>query len=242
MNPQQGFSLQDFLSLCDDHGLLDTKEEIDAFQTACAKWISDQALTKSKLSLCEVGCGFGRLYPGLKSVKILGKACDYTGVDASPEYISHFHRNHPEARLFVFDVLEDDLSLLGKFDIVFLPYTLIHLFSRAEQERLLISLQAILHEDGVLIIDRMSPEIFGNNLPEGEQKAVVPVPRADRTTAFQATIYFLSESYYEQTFASAGFSSVDIVPYLFVGKSRQQYMVLRSSRAVGSAQLKASGM
>ena len=64
-------------------------------------------------SICDLGCGFGDLYPYL--LKRFGQV-EYFGVDISPKLIAQAKEKYPEASFLVCDILEEDVD--GKFDFI----------------------------------------------------------------------------------------------------------------------------
>ena len=64
-------------------------------------------------SVCDLGCGFGDLYPYL--LKRFGDV-EYFGIDISPKLIGKAKEKYPDASFAVFDILEYDIS--RKFDFI----------------------------------------------------------------------------------------------------------------------------
>ena len=61
----------------------------------------------SETSVCDIGCGFGDLYPYLLQKF---KKVDFLGVDLGEKLIEEASRRYPEARFMVCDILQAPLN------------------------------------------------------------------------------------------------------------------------------------
>lgn len=68
---------------------------------------------KSRVSLLDVGCGYGGLY---EHARAHGVDLDYTGIDVVPEMIEHAKHRSPSAQFACKDVFDD--TLLDQYDYV----------------------------------------------------------------------------------------------------------------------------
>jgi SAM-dependent methyltransferase len=218
-NPQAVVPLRDFVRLCETNNFNETRQEIEAFLFSCLNHLHSKPLT-GVVRVCEIGCGFGRLYTGLVGLKEY--TIDYVGVDASLEAITLFRQKHSDANVHVADICVDDLSHIGKFDVIFLPYTFIHLFEFNEQKDILAKLKFLLEDGGVIIVDILDPQLLGES-GDCVKDAIILKESGDTC---QLRVYMASRNNYPHLVDASGLSIKGGVPYKFGGISRQEYLVL----------------
>jgi SAM-dependent methyltransferase len=133
--------------------------EIELILFACLRHAPNLTAT-GKLSVCEIECGEGRTYRDMLDTPFERVRFEYTGIDSSVGKIKRFHQRHPEARLFVADVVKEELPQIGLFDVVYLSSAYLQRHGIAEQEIILKVASSLLKGNGLVIADQYPQHYF----------------------------------------------------------------------------------
>lgn len=233
-NPQEGFSPEDFLHLWAKYKLY-PEPEMEALREVLGKYLpplQPSVFGRTPVLLCEVGCCIGRLYPPLLELK--GYEVSYVGVDVRKDYLRFFRAHHPNAEIYHFDVLDKCLSALlsefrlSHFDVVYLPYTLIHLFPVNVQIELMSKLATALRPGGIMVIDILLKKETEEEQSEEQEfsgHATGSIPRKNKEP-LEIAVHLGDEMLYEDSTQVTKLKVKGWVPYLFAGRSPQRYLVL----------------
>ena len=88
----------------------DTRFDCLGYSVEAAGWGSRES---QELRICDLGCGFGDLYPYLWK---RFRKVDYLGIDLSEKLVAEARRRHPDAEFLVLDILESGVE--RNFDYV----------------------------------------------------------------------------------------------------------------------------
>ncbi|MCL1901267.1 MAG: methyltransferase domain-containing protein [Firmicutes bacterium] len=154
---------------------------------------------KSAGRVIDIGCGPGNSTILLKKVY---KNANMVGIDNSPNMIQKAKQEYPEITWILKDIA-DDMSDLGKFDIVF-SNSVLHWLP--DHTKLLPRLFDLLNEDGVIAIQ--IPYFFGTPIYRPLYNLVESKKWDSYITVKQPTTYNDVGFYYD--LLSAHFSSFDI--------------------------------
>lgn len=220
-NPQEGISREDVLKMWAKYKLY-PEPELAAFKESLDKYLKpNRIFEKPPIRLLEVGCGQGRMYPGLPELE--GYDISYVGIDIRRDYLRDFKRHYPQAELYLFDVLQRNLVELEMFDVVYAPYTFIHLFPLHVQVELIAKLSTGIRPGGLMVIDTL--------IKEGQKEPVETfalIPRVNKEP-LRLPVWLGTEEFYEEATKITHLSVAGWVSYIFAKRSPQKYLVLQKT-------------
>lgn len=233
-DPQKNLSAEDFARLCLKAKLF-PEYEMEALKKVLQTYFvpSHHIRLENRIPvrLCEIGCGFGRLYPTLLMLE--GYDVTYSGVDIKNEYLRRFRKDYPEAQIEHFDALQQNFAELkwGTFDVLYLPWTLIHLFPLVTQIDLMSKLAVGLHPGGIMVIDiflkKEDDAEEGETFADGEfsEEETALIPRIHKEP-LKVPFYRGNDLFYEETALVTKLKIGGWIPYCFAGHSPHRYFVL----------------